>query len=325
MEGLGAPDTYDLGGYSEASRLLEPAGTKAKFLLWKDSGGEVALPLLVRPIVGSTFSDATSPYGYGGPVLVGSPDVHRFCGDFERWAVDNSIVTTFLRFHPLRANAAWLSGRPELEFVGSTVAWDLSHNDLLASMHSHHRRAARKADRAGVLVRATRQPDNLDAFRKLYTETMDRQRARNYYYFADAYWQSLMSDRDIDLVLFEAVTSDNLLLAALLCFVSPAGALHYHLGASSVEGRRLGASNRCFLEAAIWAQSVGLGVFHLGGGHGDADDSPLLVFKRRFAPSADLLAFHVAKFTHSPKMYQELGACSESNFFPPWRDDSDAT
>jgi serine/alanine adding enzyme len=316
---LGRDDTYLQVAYHRASVALEVAGTVPVLLHFRDQGGELALPLLLRPLPDGSGWDASSAYGYGGPVALGRPDLAEFGTQFDAWAVANGVVSSFLRFHPLLGNARFAPPRAEVVELGATVAWDVTAGrDLMADMHSHHRRVVRKAERAELQVEVETNPADLTAFRALYDLTMQRQQADDFYFFDDAYWHALIHEPGLEVVLVNG-TLDGELVASLLCF-GDGHALHYHLGASGPEARNIGASNRCFLSAAEWAQSRGLTTFHLGGGVGAGTDSPLFVFKHRYDPTSEPRAFHIAKLVHDTERYRALaGSDSTDGFFPPWR------
>ena len=178
-------------------------------------------------------------------------------------------------------------------------------------MHLNHRRAVRKAQKAGVTVSAG---DGVGDFVPLYEETMRRAGASPFYFFAPAYWEAL---ERTDLVRFEARLGDDV-VASALCLASPPW-LHYHLGASSDEGRRIGAMHLLFLEAATWARERGYERFHLGGGVGGAADS-LHEFKRRFDPGG-LVEAAVGKVVHDEAAYARLsgGETGLDGFFPAYR------
>jgi lipid II:glycine glycyltransferase (peptidoglycan interpeptide bridge formation enzyme) len=148
---------------------------------------------------------------------------------------------------------------------------------------------------------------------------MRRQEAEAFYFFPDAYWQGMVdTGAGGELVLVEALLEGEV-VASLLCFAHGPW-LHYHLGASADAARNIGASNRCFLAAAEWAQSRGMTRFHLGGGVGAGTDSPLFQFKHRYDPTSEPHPFHIAKVVHDPARYQELaGTDSTAGFFPPWQ------
>ena len=318
---LGGDDVYLRLGWNQSATHLEPTGTVAVLLHVSTGAGEYALPLLLRSVGDDGSLDATSAYGYGGPVATGDVDLAAVGAALDAWAVANGVVATFLRFHPLLGNVRLAPPRAEVVELGSTVAWNVATGrELLPAMHTHHRRAARKADKAGVEVRITVGPTDLAAFRAMYDYTMRRQEASAFYFFADEYWDALIDDAGGELVLVEAVLADDdESVAALLC-IAHGEWLHYHLGASADAARNIGASNRCFLAAAEWAQEQGMAGFHLGGGVGGGTDSPLFVFKHRYDPESEPRPFHIAKLVHDTDRYRELaGTDSTDGFFPPWR------
>ncbi len=316
----GGLDTYTRFAYHRASALLEVPGTEPVLLQFRHRGGEVVLPLLLRPLPDGTGWDAVSAYGYGGPLARDDVAVAAFGPALDDWARANGVVSTFLRLHPPLGNSALVPTTAEVVTAGCTVAWDLSpERDLFAGMHAHHRRAARKADRAGLEVTVTPRPFSLTAFRDLYVTTMQRQHADPFFYFPAAYWKALVAEREsLHPVLVEG-RLDGELVAALLCFAE-GSRLHYHLGASADAARHIGASNRCFLEAAEWGRQQGVRVFHLGGGLGGSTTSSLFVFKHRFDPESVPLPFRVAKIVHDRDRYRELAGTDRTDgFFPPWR------
>jgi len=298
LEEVGFVDVYLTREYVEASTLLEPG--RPLFLRTE----QAVFPAILRE--GPT--DVITPYGYGGPVGDG------FWEPYEDWCRANGVVSTFIRFHPLYANHRRAGPNVRVEPLAGTVAWRLDEeDDLFERMHRHHRRVVRKAIAAGVEATAALAPENLDRFRSLYEQTMERQEAAGFYYFPPEYWRELETALRDHVVLFEAGED-----AALLCLHAPPW-LHYHLGALSDAGRKLGASNLLFLEAARWAQELGYSRFHLGGGVGGARDS-LFEFKLRFDPGGELEAA-VGKVIHEEQAYRALAGVGAGldGFFPAYR------
>jgi hypothetical protein len=317
---LGGDDVYLRLDYHRASAHLEPVSPLPVLLELTCDAFELALPLLLRPLPDGRGFDATSAYGYGGPVARGAFDADTFAEALQAWATANDVVCTFLRLHPLLANQALLPSTALDIELGATVAWDVSagRGELLPLMHTHHRRAVRKADRAELVTRVTAGATDLAGFRALYDETMRRQEALDFYFFDDAYWAALVDDCGEQLVLVDGIL-DGEVVASLLCFAH-GPTLHYHLGASAEAARNIGASNRCFLAAADWAQARGMTRFHLGGGVGAGTDSPLITFKHRYDPTSEPYPFHIAKLVHDHERYRELaGTDSLDGYFPAWR------
>jgi serine/alanine adding enzyme len=320
LQALGGLDTYTRLAYHRVSALLDPTPSVPVLVHYDGENGGLALPLLLRPLPDGRGWDATSPYGYGGPVALSEGAAEGFGAALDTWARENGVVATFLRLHPLLGNARLVPHTAELVALGETVAWDVTAGrNLAALMHTHHRRVARKADRAGIEARVVTRPDDLGEFTELYRQTMLRRGADPFYFFSAEYWDALRRDGDeLGLLLVEGRLEDEL-VAGLLCF-SHGSWLHYHLGATSDAARLIGASNRCFQAAAEWAQSRGMTRFHLGGGLGGDSASSLFVFKHRFDPSSKPLTFHVAKFVHDRDRYRHLaGTDSTEGFFPVWR------
>jgi hypothetical protein len=298
LEELGFVDVYLTREYVEASALLEPG--RPLFLRTE----EAVFPAILR----EDPPDVITPYGYGGPVGGG------FWEPYEDWCRTNGVVTTFVRFHPLYANHRDAGPDVHVQPLAGTVAWRLDEEgDLFERMHRHHRRVVRKALGAGVEATAQLAPESLAGFVSLYEQTMERQEAEDFYYFPPDYWRALETSLRGHVALFEA--GDD---AKLLCLHAPPW-LHYHLGASSDAGRKLGASSLLFLEAARWAQELGYTRFHLGGGVGGARDS-LYEFKLRFDPGGELEAA-IGKAIHDQEAYRRLspGGAGYDGFFPAYR------
>jgi hypothetical protein len=302
---LGLEDVYLRREYVESACLIEQG---APAFLFED---DVVFACIVRGF--RERVDVTTPYGYGGPVAAGG-DADRFYSSYHGWCAERGVVSTFVRFHPLYANQRY--ARIAVEPVGSTVAWRLQGDDLFERLHSHHRRVIRKTQRAALEVVVDEAP-SLDEFTALYEQTMVRLDAESFYRFTPEYWESL---RALPVLLVSALLAGQL-LASILCFAAKPW-LHYHLGASSDEGRRVGASHLVLFEAASWARENGYELFHLGGGVGGRSDS-LFEFKLRFDPGAER-EFAIGKAIHDESAYRELAGpgADPPGFFPAYRDTS---
>lgn len=295
----------------EASAPL--AGGRPALLRLDGPGGAVVFAAVLR----DDPPDVTTPYGYGGPVAAGpDPPTAAFGPAYEAWCADRAAVSTFVVFHPLFANHRYAPPAFRVEPLAGTVAWALdAPAGPLAGVHPHHRRQARRAQRAGVTAAVHERPPALDDFVALYEQTMRRRGARGFYLFPPSYWAALRDG--VPLARVDA-RRDGELVASLLCLATPPW-LHYHLGGSSEAGRALGANHLLFLTAAAWAAERGYTRFHLGGGVGGREDS-LLAFKQRFAPPGRVTAC-VGKAIHDPARYRALsgGGDDRAGFFPAYR------
>ena len=307
LERLGCRDAYLLGGYVEASCVLD--GGRPTLL----RAGDAVFACSLRAIPGSGREDVTTPYGYGGPV---GRSPGRFWTAYERWCAERAVVATFVRFHPLFGNHRAAPPAMRLERLADTTSWALAGTgDLLESMHRHHRRVARKAGEA-VTIRIAEAPETLAGFAGLYEETMRRRDADEFYLFPATYWDALGAGLRPNVVVFEALDEEGV-AAAILCLATPPR-LHYHLGASSERARGLGAMTLLMLAAARWGREHRYADFHLGGGVGGSVDS-LWEFKRRFAPEG-AREMWVGKLVHDARAYAELAGTDDvDGWFPAYR------
>ena len=183
-------------------------------------------------------------------------------------------------------------------------------------MHSHHRRLVRRARRAGLTAEVHPEPADLGGFPALYEQTMARADADDFYYFGDDYWRRLLDG--VPLVRVD-VRLDRELVACVLGMGAQPW-LHYHLGGSMDEGRRLGASHLALFTLASWGRDNGYTRLHLGGGVGGRADS-LREYKTRFAPTG-LVPAHIGKAVHDRAAYARLSGSAEidwAGFFPAYR------
>jgi hypothetical protein len=312
LDRVGLRDAYLRRGYVEASCVLD--GGRPTLL---HDGGDAVFACSVRSVPASDRLDVITPYGYGGPLAAEGGPLDAFWAGYEEWCAERSVVSTFVRFHPLYRNHLAAPAELHLERLADTVAWPVGGDaDPAETLHRHHRRRVRKAE--GEIEVVVRQgPARLDEFAALYEEGMKALGAASFYLFPREYWDRLAALGD-GLVQVDG-RLDGELVAGTLCLASPPW-LHYHLGAALGGGRSVGASHLLLLSAARWGHEHGCDVFHLGGGVGGSQDS-LWEYKTRFAPDG-LVEAWVGKAVHDEAAYLELSGAETldlSGFFPAYR------
>jgi hypothetical protein len=238
-----------------------------------------------------------------------------FWAGYADWCRERSVVTTFIRFHPLLANQRLAPPGAALERLADAAVWRLE-GDLFAGMHRSHRNKVRKARAAGIEVSVDRAPASLDGFLELHQATMRRQGASDYHMFGPAYWDKLLELGD-GLVRLDA-TLDGELVASEVC-AAGGTCFHYHMGVTSDRGRELGAANLLVYETAAWGKANGFAELSLGGGFGGQEDS-LWEFKHRFAPDMGR-EFWIGKLVNDADAYRRLagGDAATDGFFPAYR------
>lgn len=315
-------DFYHLPGYATISAGYE-GGTPAGVIV--DGGSaRMLLPLIVRPIRDSGL-DATSPYGYPGPILLGAADtgfLDAAFGAVGRALGEQGIVSLFVRFHPLLNDV--LPAGPGLVRHGDTVVIDLrlDEQEQWRQTRRDHRSQIRQAIKSGDRAAFDDSVSAFEGFKVLYRETMTRLHAESFYFFDDQYLDSLralLGDR----MRVVTVQVEGELAAA--CLVTEVNRIvQYHLLGTSERHARRRPSKLIVHFVTGWARERGDRWFHLGGGRGGPNDT-LLQFKEGFS--------HVHRSYHTYRMIIDADAYArlcdqagqvpdlslETEFFPLYR------
>lgn len=284
------------------------------------------LPLLLRDVPGTDLLDATSAYGYPGPVSNAPPETAE---DFWRDACQaltavlarTGAVSCFVRVHPLLPfSPDSLRTVGNLVHHGPTVAIDLRQpaETIWAGFRSNHRRQIRSALRSGV---ETRFDDwsVLDEFVDCYHETMHRVEAGPEYFFPTDYFGALHNELGPRAHLVTAHLQGTAIGGGL--FFEHAGIVQYHLGATRSDYRGLQPMKLVIHDVIRWAAPRDNHVLHLGGGVGGRPDT-LFHFKAGFSRLHPI--FHTWQIVVDPDAYAALvahaGVSGDApSFFPAYR------
>jgi hypothetical protein len=318
-------DFYHLPAYTSLAAAQEGGDPAA--LLVEDEPRRMLLPLVIRPIH-DVGNDATSPYGYPGPLVAGS-DEPTFLRDalIEGTSLLGSegIVSLFVRFHPL-LNRSMPDDVGVIVNHGDTVSIDLTQPSevLWSQTRANHRTQINRSIRAGHRVIFDTDWERFDAFKSLYRGTMRRISADAWYLFDDGYFDGLREALGERLKLVTVEIGGTIAAAAL--FVETCGIVEYHLSGTDERFARQQPTKLMFHVVRAWAKERGNRWFHLGGGVGAADDS-LLHFKAGF--SSLRFPFHTLRVVIMEDEYARLVAARDpsgdpqffSGFFPAYRVD----
>lgn len=69
---------------------------KIRCAVWQEPSGQVMMPFELRTIqsaqLGTDYSDAVTPYGYGGAFVTGVVDEHAFWSAWHAWCLRENVV-----------------------------------------------------------------------------------------------------------------------------------------------------------------------------------------------------------------------------------------
>lgn len=322
LEAAGGHDVYHLPAWHALAEAMGEG--EARLFVYREGDRFVALPLLIRTIAGTGLRDATSVYGYAGPILSASPPgaglVEHFRRALEGFAREQRLVSAFSRLHPLLDQAGLLAGLGEVRPHGSTVSLDLTlpPDRQTADYSRNHRRGLERLRAGGFVSELDRELRYLDTFVAIYHENMRRVGADPFYLFPPAYFRGLRDGLGERLLLVVCRKGEEVASAGLFTLTDGIG--QYHLGATADAFAGLAASKQVFDTARVLLAERGARVLHLGGGRGAAEDS-LFRFKAGF--SGRRHPFATWRWIVDPQAYARLAAERRldpaSDFFPAYR------
>ena len=313
-------DFYHLPCYHS---LAEQRGEgRAYLFVYTDGPFVIAMPLLQRPVQttpglrekGEGWHDATTVYGYAGPVAshqeIPASTVQGFTRALSETLGQRRVVCAFSRLHPLIPQHALLSGFGEQKVIGRTVSIDLTlpAEAQRARFRKSHKRDITRLQKSGVECVYDRELTHLEAFIQIYHETMDRVHARAEYFFEPEYFHWLTASLGAHMHLFVCLMNGTVISGGLFGLCN--GIVQYHLGGTRNDRRELASTKLLFNTVRLWGHARGAHTFHLGGGAESQEDS-LLHFKQGF--SDRLHDFAVWRAVLLPDVYAQL--CQEKTLW----------
>lgn len=320
-------DTYWLSGYVKAFQIH---GDGEPLLFHYEDRSSRGINVVMKrdvakdekfrgKIEGGQFFDFATPYGYGGWIIEGE-ETEQLFSEYLKWIEKNGIISEFVRFHPMVKNHEKCSGFYEVIQLGEVVHMDISSpEDIWNNMISKNRNVIRKAIKNNVKIYNGRFPEIYEKFRTIYNATMDKDDAEEYYYFKEAFYDSVLNDLPQNAQVFWAEKDHRVIAASIMLAAN--GRMNYHLSGSLREFSSLAPGNLILYQAALWGCSNGYKTLYLGGGVGSGEDS-LFRFKRAFNKK-DLNHFFIGKKIYDKGRYEELltkrKQIESQGFFPQYR------
>ncbi len=319
-------DVYYLSGYVKAFQIH---GDGMPQLLYYEAEGLRAIYVYMkRKTAIEGYYDSVTPYGYGGVLFDGDTserNLQTFWKAYVARMQEEGIVDNFVRYHPVLANAIPMKVVSTVADLGKTVAFDLASPEVIwENIISKNRNMIRKAEKNGVEIRHGKGLDLFKDFKRIYNATMEYVHAGEYYFFGDAFYDSIHRDLHDNHEIFYAVLDGQPIAMSIMLYANQQ--MHYHLSGALVEYRNLAPSNLLLYKAALWGCEQGFKTFHLGGGVGSSEDN-LYKFKAAFNRNSDY-QFSIGKEIFDQGKYDELvaerAACDpgfnkDSKFFPLYR------
>ncbi len=285
-------DFYHLPSYH---KLAEMHGEGvAELFVYREEEYVIAIPLILRSIsaisgleqVEKGLNDATSVYGYSGPISshenVPGSVLNNFRESLKQKLLSKNIVSLFTRLHPLLNQKQLLTGLGSIVNNGKTVSIDLSQPEetQLAQYRKDHRAGIRKLRDIGATCEIDPDLTHLDSFIELYSRNMERVGAKAEYFFPRSYYEKLLNTSDATATLFICSIQGEIASSSIILRCGPI--IQYHLSATSEKYLKNAPIKLLLDTVRHWGSEQGATTLHLGGGLGSNEDA-LFLFKAGFS------------------------------------------
>ncbi|MBM7610254.1 hypothetical protein JOD29_003533 [Lysinibacillus composti] len=324
------PDIYFEPEYGQLYEKMEQG--KLEQFHFKNDVGSIYYQFIKRPIDisidNNKYYDIVTPYGYGGPLIIDCNEKYKtklindFKVEFQKYCNEKSIISEFVRFHPVLDNARDFKSMYKIEGIRKTVGTNIyEFEDPIESEFSKSaRKSIRRALNSQVSFKVTEKPTSLRNFIEIYYSTMDRNDASNYYYFDDEYFSSCLKIFKDQIILVEVIY-DEKVIAAGFYFVY-GKFVHAHLSGTLKEYLHLSPAYIIKYATAVWAIENNIQLIHYGGGTSNSEHDPLYQFKKKFGRNTEY-EFCVGKKIWDEEAYEKLckntGTTSGITYFPAYR------
>lgn len=325
-------DIYFWDEYAKIYEQVE-SGEVEKFT-YKNEKGEIHYQFIKRliPIKVSDieYYDITTPYGYGGPIVLNCEEgkldelINDFNNAFLSYCEKNRIVAEFVRFHPIIKNHLTFEKIYDPIFLRNTVGIDLKKEDLfMDEFSSKCRNKVRKAIKRSVSIEFDFNCDTIDCFYDIYISTMNKNNATDYYYFPLDFFIKTINFLKPYVFIVNAKLNEKIISSSMFMYSDEF--VHYHFSGTVPDYYKYAADNLILFEVAKWAKEHNKIYLHLGGGYTNSENDSLFKFKKSFTKDT-IFDFYVGKRILNNQIYDLLtmenikkkGEINQ-NFFPAYR------
>ena len=316
-------DVYYLAEYSKAFQIH---GDGDSLLFHFDNGKIRAINVVMKrdialdtnfkdKIPKDTYFDIITPYGYGGWIIENEPNkdnIEELSDCFISYCLENNIVSEFVRFHLFSKFLPFYYGETASITNNIVRSLELSLDEILMDFEHKVRKNLKKGQRNELKIIVDHNAKHLDEFLNIYYTTMDRNNAKDSFFFKKEFFDNLNSMEE-NTVYFHVLHEEKIISTELVLYGDENS--YSFLGGTLKDYFPLRPNEFLKFEIIKWAKEKQLKKFVLGGGYGT--DDGIFRYKKSFAPNG-VREFYIGKKIFNNKAYREFTEIrkSESNFDP---------
>ncbi|WP_298488406.1 peptidoglycan bridge formation glycyltransferase FemA/FemB family protein [uncultured Maribacter sp.] len=298
-------DFYHTFDYHELSKKEDETPIIIKYV---ENNTLIAIPLLVRKIKDTPYSDATSVYGYAGPLSLNIPhdfDNTNFRKEFHELLALQNIISIFSRLNPfILHQKKILNNLGEICYSGKIIFIDTSQElDVQKAQYKRRYKTYINKSRKLCAVQTAKSKEEIKEFINIYNENMVRVHAKNNYFFTEEYFFDFIKSNSFKTeILLAKCTETNAFIAGAM-FVKKNNIVQYHLSGTKNNCLQLNAIKLLIDEMRIASTMQGYDFYNLGGGVNSKNDN-LFYFKSGFSETTK--DFTLWKYIVNSEIYNEL-------------------
>ena len=225
-----------------------------------------------------------------------------------------------MRFHPIIQNALDFKDLYGAEYDRHTVGTDLTCDDPIQMEFSKSaRKYIRRAIKAGVTWDVIEKPEDVSEFIDIYYSTMDRDKAKGFYYFPQRYFEECVRLFGDHIILVRALYEGKVIAEGF--YITYGNTIHAHLSGTLKEYISLSPAYVIKYATVVWGKEHGYKLIHYGGGTSNNPENSLFQFKCKFTKGTQF-DFYIGRKIWNPEIYQklvELTGKFDTKFFPKYR------
>ncbi|SDQ66126.1 GNAT family N-acetyltransferase [Flagellimonas zhangzhouensis] len=278
-------DFYHTYDYAWISKNCDE---KPVLLKYTEGKALILLPLLIREIKGTNLKDATSVYGYVGPLSKNIDEGfnnENFRKRLNVFLTENKIISVFSRLHPYIENQNQiLNGIGEVVCHGKVVDVDLTKTpeEQLKQYNRRLKTYINKESKEYEVINGSCE-EYLDTFIATYCASMKRVNAKPSYFFGKTYFYNFMASNEIKAELLIAKHKETGRFAGGAIFTKKGKTIQYHLSGVNPDYYELNPTKILIDHIRNIGTQQGFTHFNLGGGLGGHDKDSLFYFKSGFS------------------------------------------
>lgn len=305
---------YDAFYKTELFNVKSTATEQLKYFILKKREVVILLmPFALRNIVlaekDTGYRDVSAFYGYSGPLFnskITEEDLNCFWHLADSWYQKNKVVSEFIRFN-LEGNYQQYSGiiKPTLNNVKGKILKD--EEAQWTSLPSKVRNNYRKAVHHGLVAKIYHEEiseDLISIFHQIYTQTMERNKAQETYFFSYTYFKNLILNNPENTLLL-IICKDDIPISTELILLNKS-TMYSFLGGTVADYFSVRPNDFLKMEAMNWGRKNQYEHYVLGGGRVNEDS--LYKYKKSFFPHTKDVVYFTGRKIIDEDAYEKLVA-----------------